>query len=336
MINVLGKALDTTLDRSVLGGYTRLGYQVRHSVWSEPGLPSLAGKTIAITGATSGIGRAAAELAAQQDARLILLVRDTVRGERVAREVEAKTGNEEVAVLACDLADLASVRGCAQALLDGEPRLDALINNAGVLSRTRRLSADFFELTFATNLLGPFLLTESLVPALELAAGRVINVSSAGMYTQRLRVDDLQFDRCEFDAVTAYARTKRAQVILTEMWASTLAAHRISVHAMHPGWVDTPGVESSLPIFHRLLGPALRTPEQGADTIVWLAGAPAQTLESGRFWHDRRPRPNYLLPGTHESAGERERLWETLERLTAPFKTSRSDVSVAGRRTRTA
>ncbi len=333
MIDAFGAVLDTALDRSVLGGYTRFGYSVRHRGWSERGLPSLEGRTVAITGATSGIGRAAAELAAKQGAGLLLLVRDPVRGERVANELEAQTGNGQVELIACDLADLESVRGCAQELIDAKVRLDVLINNAGVLTQTRMASSDGFELTFATNLLGPFLLTELLLGELERTAGRVITVSSGGMYTQRLDVAELQMEAGEFDGATAYARTKRAQVVLTELWAQRLAGRRITAHAMHPGWVDTPGVETSLPSFHRLLGPALRTPEQGADTIVWLAGAPAEILGSGRFWHDRRPRPTHLLPWTHETVQQRELLWETLERLTDTVTSSHPRAAGRGRRT---
>src|SRR5206468_1834775 len=104
----------------------------------------------------------------------------------------------------------------------------------------------------ATNVVGPFLLTKLLVPALERAReGRIVNVSSGGMYARRLRVDDLEMRSEPFDGVVAYARAKRAQVILTEMWAQRLREPGITVHSMHPGWVDTPGVESSLPRFHR-------------------------------------------------------------------------------------
>ena len=113
-----------------------------------------------------------------------------------------------------------------------------------------------------------------------------------------------------------YARTKRAQVILTELWAKRLAGTGVVVHAMHPGWVDTPGVASSLPRFHRLTGPLLRSPEQGADTIVWLGAAAEPGESSGGFWHDRRRRPTHRVPWTRETPEDRERLWRECERLT--------------------
>ena len=181
---------------------------------------------------------------------------------------------------------------------------------------TRALSPDGIELTFATNVLGPFLLTNLLLPLLERSApARIINVSSGGMYTQRIRVDDLQSARGEFDGATAYARAKRAQVILTELWARRLEGSGVVVHAMHPGWADTPGVETSLPRFYRLTRPLLRTPEQGADTIVWLGAADEPGRSTGRFWHDRRPRPTHLLPWTRETRQEREQLWARCAQL---------------------
>jgi dehydrogenase/reductase SDR family protein 12 len=141
------------------------------------------------------------------------------------------------------------------------------------------------------------------------APARIINVSSGGMYTQRIRVDDLQRVRGGFDGAAVYARSKRAEVILTEMWAQRLAGSGITVHAMHPGWADTPGIQSSLPGFYRVTRPLLRTPAEGADTIVWLGAAAEPALRSGLFWHDRRPRPFYLLPRTRETPAERASLW---------------------------
>jgi dehydrogenase/reductase SDR family protein 12 len=184
------------------------------------------------------------------------------------------------------------------------------VNNAGVLPATRTMSPNGIELTFATNVLGPFLLTNLLLPLLKRSApARIINVSSGGMYTQRITVDDLQSERGEFDGPTAYARTKRAQVILTELWAKRLDGRGVVVHAIHPGWADTPGVKASLPRFYRVTRPLLRTPEQGADTIVWLGAADQPGRRSGLFWHDRRPRPTHLLPWTKETRHEREQLW---------------------------
>ena len=227
-----------------------------------------------------------------------------------------RSGNGDVHVGVCDLSELESVRQFAGRFRGQASRLDVLVNNAGVMTEARAVSPDGIELTLATNVVGPFLLTNLLIPLLrESAPARIINVSSGGMYTQKLRVDDLQSERGEFDGPKVYARTKRAEVILTELWAEQLAGTGVVVHSMHPGWADTPGVRSSLPRFYTLTRPLLRTPAEGADTIVWLGAAAEPGRSSGRFWHDRRPRPTHWLRCTRETRQERERLLAECVRL---------------------
>jgi NAD(P)-dependent dehydrogenase (short-subunit alcohol dehydrogenase family) len=172
------------------------------------------------------------------------------------------------------------------------------------------------ERMLATHVLGPHLLTKLLRPAMPRGA-RVIWVASGGMYGQRLRADDLQYLRGDYKPTTGYARTKRAQVVLAELWADELARDGIVVHAMHPGWADTPGIATSLPGFRRLAGPLLRSHDQGADTIVWLGAAEEPGLSSGGFWHDRRERPTHYAGRTKEGADDRRALWEACETLTA-------------------
>lgn len=313
MINSL---LDTILDRTVIAGYTSVGFRIRRRTWFPADLPSMAGLVVLVTGATSGLGLAAAEGFADLGATVWLLARSEERGERARREIVARSGNRDVNVGLCDLGDLNAVLRFADWLSGDVPRLDVLVNNAGALLGERALSVDGIELTFATNVLGPFLLTNLLIPLLEKSApSRVINVSSGGMYTQRIHVEDLQSADGEFDGATAYARTKRAQVILTEQWAQRLEGTAVVAHAMHPGWADTPGLESSLPRFYGATRRLLRTPQEGADTIVWLGAAPEPVRCSGGFWHDRRERPTHRVPWTKETSEDRERLWAECERL---------------------
>jgi NAD(P)-dependent dehydrogenase (short-subunit alcohol dehydrogenase family) len=309
---VIRSALDTLLDRSVAPGYTRLGYAFRRGGWDQDDLDvSMAGKTVLVTGATAGLGLAAAEGFARLGARVYMLGRDTERGERARAEVARRTGKDEIEIALCDLSSLSSVRDFVDRFRAREPHLEVLVNNAGVLLSERRESIDGIEMTLATNVLGPFLLTNLLIPTLRASApARIVNVSSGGMYSQRIDVEDLESTRIDYDGPRVYARTKRAQVILTEVWAERLRGTGVVVHCMHPGWADTPGVETSLPRFHRITKPFLRSPDEGADTIVWLGAAAEPGRSGGGFWHDRRQRPAHRVPWTKESPRERALLWE--------------------------
>ena len=295
---------------------------MRRGTWSPAELRPMGGKVVLVTGATSGLGLAAAEGFARLGATVRLLARSAQRGERARASVVERSGNSDVQVSLCDLSDLKAVRQFAGRFSAQTPRLDVLVNNAGALAGERTLSAGGIELTFATNVLGPFLLTNLLVPLLQKSKpARIVNVSSGGMYTQRIHPGDLQMAHEDFDGATAYARTKRAQVILTELWAEKLRGTGVVVHAMHPGWADTPGLKSSLPRFYGLTKRLLRTPQEGADTIVWLGAAPEPAHSSGGFWHDRRQRPIHRVPWTRQTPEDREQLWTECERLSGWHET---------------
>ena len=259
----VASALDTALDLSVVGGYTRLGYRIRSHVlnWDPP--PRMDGRTVLVTGATSGLGFAAATGFARLGATVHLAVRNRERGED-ARARILEHGTAEVHVGVCDLSHLSGVRAFVDAFTADNPRLDLLVNSAGVLTQKRELSPDGIELMLATNVIGPFLLTNLLIPLLKPSApARIINVSSGGMYTQKIRVDDLQSERGEFDGPAVYARSKRAEVLLTELFARQLVASGVVAHSMHPGWADTGGIRDALPRFYRVTRPLLRTADQG-------------------------------------------------------------------------
>ena len=297
---------DSALDLTIAPGFSRIGYLARHGAWDQ--LPRLDGRTVAVTGVTGGIGRATADGLAALGADLVLLVRNTKRGDEIAKELG---GNARV--VECDLADLDSVRAAA-AQID---TLHVLVNNAGVLPAERSFSPQGFELTFATNLLGTFALTEALLPVLKAGApSRIITVSSGGMYSAPLDLEALKGTTGDFDGVRAYALTKRAQVVLTHEWARRLEGTGVTVHSMHPGWVNTGGLQESLPRFSKVAGPILRTPEQGADTIVWLAAAAEPATTSGEFWHDRRVRTEHRVGKTRERPGDPERLYDLCHTLT--------------------
>jgi len=317
MLSRAFRTFDTLLDKTVVFSYTRLGYTLRQIAWDDADMKvDMTGQVCIVTGATSGLGRSTAEGLARLGATVYMLVRNEGKGEAVRAWIELRTGNEDVHLQAVDLSSLSSIRDAAARFLDRERRLDVLINNAGVLLPTRMESMDGIEMTFATNVLGPFLLTNLLIPLMkEIAPSRIINVSSGGMYTQKLDVDDLQFERKPFNGTIAYAQAKRAQVILTELWAEKLAGSGVTANAMHPGWADTPGVQKSLPRFRKIMNRSLRTPGQGADTIIWLAVAQRLTGESGKVWFDRRERGTHMLRRTQSSDRERQKLWEECVRL---------------------
>ncbi|MEO6792735.1 MAG: SDR family NAD(P)-dependent oxidoreductase [Mycobacterium sp.] len=303
--------LDGLLDRAVIPGYSRLGYQLRQPGWAgDPAPGALRGRTAMVTGANSGIGTAIAAGLAGLGAKVLMTVRNGERGERARDELVATYPDADLTVEVCDVANLGAVREFAAALSGRLSRLDVVVHNAGVLPATRTETDDGHELTLATHVLGPVLLTELLVPVLANSSDpRVILMSSGGMYTQALPVDDPEYRNGRYRGAKAYARTKRMQVAFTPVLADRWAAQHISVSCMHPGWVDTPGVADALPLFRTLTGSLLRSPEQGADTAVWLA-ATRPTPLTGLFWHDRRSRPEHYLPATRESDHDRRRLWQ--------------------------
>ncbi|MBF6237564.1 SDR family NAD(P)-dependent oxidoreductase [Nocardia otitidiscaviarum] len=298
---------DDLLDRTVALGYTRLGLRLRRRSWQPIPADALRGRTALVTGANSGIGQATATGLARLGARVTLLVRDVDRGRRAAAAIAATVPGSAPRVDECDVSNLLRVRAYAEARAAAAEPLDIVVHNAGVLPSSRTESPDGHELSLATHVLGPLLMTELLAPALARSdSARVILISSGGMYTQPLPVVDIEYRTGRYRGAAAYARSKRVQVALTPILAERYAAQGISVHAMHPGWVDTPGITAALPGFRRALRPLLRTAAEGADTAVWLATA---DVPSGLFWHDRRSRPTHYLRRTRELPGDRERVW---------------------------
>jgi NAD(P)-dependent dehydrogenase (short-subunit alcohol dehydrogenase family) len=308
----LTHGIDVALDRSVVLGYTKVGPALRRTWWPEDPAPgSLAGTVVAVTGANSGIGKATALGAARLGAEVRMLCRNVDRGEAARKEILGEVPGAALHVDRCDVSDLGSLPQVAADLAQKVPRLRALVHNAGVLPPERSETADGHELTLATHVLGPHILTDALRgPLAADELGRVVFVVSGGMYTQPLVTSDIEYTRGEYSGTTAYARTKRMQVHLAEEWARRLAGEEVAVHSTHPGWAGTPGLSEALPGFTRLLRPLLRSAESGADTTVWLLAAPEGHEASGMLWHDRAPRPTSHIMHAAPSAEEVRRLWE--------------------------
>jgi NAD(P)-dependent dehydrogenase (short-subunit alcohol dehydrogenase family) len=315
---MLSKILDTTADRSIVLGYGSPGLALRRRLpgWPEDP-PPMKGKTVLVTGAASGLGLASAIAFARLEARVLALGRNERRAEDAADGVIREVPTARVEPVACDLSSLAALRELTARIRAEEDRLDVLVLNAGVMPPERERSVDGVELCFATHVLASWVLIDELSDLLERSApSRVIIVSSGGMYGQKLPVGDPQSDRDEYGPTKFYARTKRQQVVLAQQWGRRLRGTGVVVHSMHPGWVDTEGVQSSLATFRSVTRPILRSPAEGADTIVWLGAAPEPLESTGGFWHDRRERPTSfpLGPDDGDAAARRE-LWETCARL---------------------
>jgi len=296
-------------------GFTRLGYRLGKRRWPLP-RKALRGRTVVLTGGTSGIGRAAAFQLVQLGADLVLVGRNREKTEQVGRLLRAAGGSDNVAIEIADLSLMEDIRALAGRIASRHPVVHVLINNAGALFNHRETTVEGIEKTLATDLLGPFLLTDLLRPVLTAGRpARIVNVSSGGMYTRGIDLNNLDSAQGDYNGAEAYARAKRGLVMLTERWARDLAANGVSVHAMHPGWVDTPGLQQSLAAFHQQMRPWLRTPEEGADTITWLAAAGEAGRTSGLFWRDRLPRATHVFPGTRASAQDSRELLRQLEHL---------------------
>lgn len=309
---LLTRAVDTVMDRSLVLGYTTIGLAVRRAL---PGWPAdvpagaLEGRHVLVTGASSGLGIATVEGVADLGATVHMLVRDEAKGAKVADSVRATRPGVELRLWRCDVGDLDDVRRFATEFAAEVDDVHAVVHNAGVMPPTRSESPQGFELSMAVHVLGPVVMTEALRGPL--GGGRVVFVSSGGMYGQPLRVDDPGYLTGDYAPATSYARSKRWQVEMAPLLGARWASDDITVATMHPGWADTPGVQESMPRFRAITRPVLRDDAQGADTSVWLAAvepAPA----TGKFWHDRVERPTSLLPSTRPSDGTRAQAWAWL------------------------
>ena len=302
--------LNKILDASIVFSFDRTGFRRHARNFNEGALATnLNGKQIAITGANSGIGFETARALAKRGASVHLLCRNETRGQEAFDRIQSEFPEAALRLWIVDVSSFESIDTFI-AQFDSDV-LDILINNAGVLPAERHMTPDGFELTLATNYLGGHKLLLGLLPKLQNAVDpRVIAVSSGGMYTQKASLEDLDWQSRSFDGVVSYAMTKRFQVMMTEMLSRSPWGKEIRFECMHPGWADTPAVQSSIPGFHKATKRILRSPLEGADTVIYLAAARDLPSESGRFWFDRQPRDPYLLPRTRESHEVRRALWD--------------------------
>jgi NAD(P)-dependent dehydrogenase (short-subunit alcohol dehydrogenase family) len=307
------RAIDTVMDRSLVLGYTTIGLRVRQALpgWpADPAPGALEDRDVLVTGASSGLGTATAEGLAALGARVHLVVRDEAKGARVVDEIAGRRPGADLRLWRCDVADVDDVRRFAGEVAAELPAVHGIVHNAGVMPPERSESPQGHEPSMAVHVVGPVVMTEALRPLL--AGGRVVLVTSGGMYSQSLRADDPAYRQGAYSPTTAYARSKRMQVEMLPLLADRWSSDAITAAAMHPGWADTPGVRESLPRFRTLTRPVLRDDAQGADTSVWLLGVDPAPV-TGRFWHDRVERPTHLLPTTRVADADRARAWAWLQ-----------------------
>lgn len=254
-------------------------------------------KTVVLTGATSGIGLSTAEALAAAGAHLVLVARNAAKAAEVSARLADKTGNRNVEFVQADFSDLASVRRGAAGILDRSPRIDVLLNNAGMLNMSRRETVDGFEETFAANQLAPFLLTELLRERI-VASGtpgdpsRIVNVASEAHRLAALDVDDLD-SKGSYSSMKVYGMSKRANIVWTCELARRLQGQPVTANCLHPGAVRTGLGRNNVPgwlgtVVYGLLSPFLKKPDGGARTSVWLATDAAAREYTGRYFRNCR------------------------------------------------
>jgi len=272
-------------------------------------------KTTVITGATSGIGKETALALAKKDHTLYLLVRNTIKGEGLKADIIAQTGNKNIHVVKCDLADLQSVRHAADELKTSLFAINVLINNAGGMFDKRELTKDGFEMTFQTNHLGHFLLTQSLMPLLEKGHARIINISSDAHKIGKANFDDLQWGQQKYSAMKAYGMAKLFNIYFTKSLAEKYADKGISSFAVHPGIVNTSfgaGVGGFSKFLLAIARPFMISPEKGAETSVYLATEPGMEAKSCQYFTKKKMVKSSVLSW---SEANRNKLWDISKKL---------------------
>ena len=277
---------------------------------------SMKGKIVMITGANSGIGKAASQALAKMGATVVMVARNREKGEAAASDIIKESQNSSVDLLIADLSSLESVRQLSTEFHSNYSKLHVLINNAGLFNQRRSVTTDGYENTFATNYLAPFLLTNLQMDILKSSApSRIINVSSVGHYNGHVNFEDLNLEK-DYGGWKAYGQSKLALVLFTHELAKKLTGTGVTVNSVHPGTVATN-------IWSRPLGPAgfimsipklfMTSPQKGAETIVYLASSPDAGNVNGEYWDKMKTKKSSDESYDEEIA---QRLWEISVKLT--------------------
>ncbi|MBC8042925.1 MAG: SDR family oxidoreductase [Rhizobacter sp.] len=279
----------------------------------------MTGRVCLITGANSGIGKETALALAKMDATLILVCRDAVKGKAVIQEIEATSGNKKLNLMLADMSSVQSIRALAKQILEKYPKVHVLVNNAGSVFSERLTSKDGFEMTFALNHLGYFLLTQLLLDRIkESAPSRIVSVASEAQQAGRINFEDLQSEK-SFSGFTAYGTSKLMNVLFTyelDRRLNRSGSSGVTANAMHPGGVATnfaANTSGLFTFFWKLITPFLLTPAQGAETVIYLASSPEVEGISGKYFIKKKPARSVAVSYDEAVA---KRLWEVSEKLT--------------------
>ncbi|MFO0603537.1 MAG: SDR family oxidoreductase [Polyangiales bacterium] len=273
------------------------------------------GKVCIVTGSNTGIGKETARGLAAKGATVVMACRDVAKAEAARAEVAASTGRDDVAVMPLDLASLASVRAFAAAFRERYPRLDVLVNNAGVWTTARSTTRDGFETTFGVNHVGTFLLTHELLPLLKASApARVVVLSSTLHFRGKMQWDDLQSERGGFSGPRAYNQSKLANVLFANALARRLEGTGVVVNSVHPGVVATELVRDYPKLLVKIFQLFLLTPAQGAACSLFVAADPSVEKVTGKYFEKSR---EVTAAAAARDVAAQDRLWELTESLIA-------------------
>jgi len=273
------------------------------------------GKTVVITGATSGIGEVAADRLAQKGARIVFVARDRARGEETRKHLRAIAGHTDHVVHYADLTRLSEMKRVAKEIADSEPQIDVLVNNAGALFNSRVVTEDGLEKTFALNHMSYFVVTNLLLDRLKSTPGaRIVSTASDAHKGAKLNFDDLQSEK-HFSGYANYGRSKLMNILFTRELARRLAGSGVTANCLHPGFVATRFGDQSGGVMSFAVKAAKNfalTPEQGAETIIYLASSDDVENVSGGYFYKSKP----ATPSKEaQNDSDAKRLWEVSAKI---------------------
>jgi dehydrogenase/reductase SDR family member 12 len=298
--------------------FTKYGYRNSRKRWKVI-LNSGIGKTVLITGGSTGVGLEISILYARAGAKVIVVEKKPENLYSSVDHIKKLTGNPNIFPILADLSLMSENSRVAELIKQNFADLSIIVNNLGNIYHNQIITQEGFEKSASLMLMGPYVLVESLYPILvHHKDSRVINVSSGGMYSQRFTLRDL-FNSTDYNGMILFAKYKRAMVILSDYWAMKWKRSGVKSFSMHPGWTDTESIRNSLPVFYRFMKTFLRSPDEGADCAFWLGISEDLEEMTGGFWFDRELQTQHIFLNTSNSDEEINECIEYLENICSPY-----------------